>query len=228
MPSGSSCSSGRAASSAMRVLPTPGGPVSVTMRCSRRRPATWAQLVLAADERGGGRGEVAAAPAVDRDRGDRRVVREDRLLQGAEAPGRARAPARRRARAVPRGRRRARPPGGRCDRAPASAAPTAARGRVVRERRAKHRRDLPVLSERQRASNRSSRASRRSASSRRASAPNQGVRVRPCSAGPRQSASAAATASAARTKVAVAQRAARRRRAAPRSAPRRRARRVRA
>ena len=42
MPSRNSCSSERAASSARRLLPTPGGPVSVTRRCSPRRPATWA------------------------------------------------------------------------------------------------------------------------------------------------------------------------------------------
>ena len=40
-----------------------------------------AELVLAADERRRRRGEVAAAPAGDRDGGDRRVMREDRLLE---------------------------------------------------------------------------------------------------------------------------------------------------
>ena len=43
-----------------------------------------AQLVLAADERRRRRGQIAAAPADDRDRGDRGVVGEDRLLQPPE------------------------------------------------------------------------------------------------------------------------------------------------
>ena len=81
MPSGNSCSSERAVSTASRLLPTPGGPVSVTRRCSCSSAGDLAELVLAADERRRRRGEVAAAPAVDRDGGDRRVVREDRLLQ---------------------------------------------------------------------------------------------------------------------------------------------------
>ena len=42
------------------------------------------ELVLAADERRRRRGQIAAAPAIDRDGGDRRVVREDRLLQPPE------------------------------------------------------------------------------------------------------------------------------------------------
>ncbi len=42
------------------------------------------ELVLAADERRRRCGEVAAAPAVDRDGGNRRIVREDRLLEPAE------------------------------------------------------------------------------------------------------------------------------------------------
>ena len=42
------------------------------------------ELFLAADERGRRRGEIAAAPADGRDGGDRRVVREDRLLQPPE------------------------------------------------------------------------------------------------------------------------------------------------
>jgi hypothetical protein len=40
-----------------------------------------AELARAPDEGGRRRREVPAAPAVDRNRGDRRVVREDRLLQ---------------------------------------------------------------------------------------------------------------------------------------------------
>ena len=40
-----------------------------------------AELVLAADERGRRRGKIAAAPPDDGDGGDRRVVREDRLLE---------------------------------------------------------------------------------------------------------------------------------------------------
>ena len=39
------------------------------------------ELVLASDERRRRRGEIAAAPAVDGDGGDRGVVREDRLLK---------------------------------------------------------------------------------------------------------------------------------------------------
>ena len=39
-PSQSSLSTDRAASRASRLLPTPGGPVSVTMRCSRRSSIT--------------------------------------------------------------------------------------------------------------------------------------------------------------------------------------------
>ena len=84
MPSGNSGSSERAVSTASRLLPTPGGPVSVTRRCSCSSSATWRELVLAADERRRRRREVAAAPAADRDGGDRRVVREDRLLEPPE------------------------------------------------------------------------------------------------------------------------------------------------
>ena len=40
-----------------------------------------AELVLAADERRRRRGQITAAPAIHRDGGDRRVVREDRLLE---------------------------------------------------------------------------------------------------------------------------------------------------
>ena len=52
MPSGNSASRERAASTASRLLPTPGAPVSVTRRrCSCRTPETCASLVLASDER---------------------------------------------------------------------------------------------------------------------------------------------------------------------------------
>ena len=43
-----------------------------------------AELDLASDKRGRRRGEIAAAPTVDGDGGDPRVVREDRLLQPPE------------------------------------------------------------------------------------------------------------------------------------------------
>ena len=42
------------------------------------------KLVFAADERRGDRGEVPAAPAVGGNRGDRRIVREDRFLEPPE------------------------------------------------------------------------------------------------------------------------------------------------
>ena len=56
MPSGNSCTSERAASAARRLLPTPGGPVSVTSRCSCSSAGDLAELVLAPDERGRSRG----------------------------------------------------------------------------------------------------------------------------------------------------------------------------
>ena len=62
-------------------MPTPGAPVSVTRRCSCRTPDDLRELVLAADERRRRRGQIAAAPADDRNGGDRGVVREDRLLE---------------------------------------------------------------------------------------------------------------------------------------------------
>ena len=47
-----------------------------------------AEVILAADIRGRRRGRIAAAPTLDRHRGDRRVVREDRLLKPPElGPG---------------------------------------------------------------------------------------------------------------------------------------------
>ena len=150
MPSRNSCSSERAASSARRLLPTPGGPVSVTRRCSRRRPATWAQLVLAADERRRERREIAAAPAVDRDGRDRRVVREDRLLEAPQLEPRLEPQLV--AEHAPRLLER-------LERVRLAAAaierqhqlpPQALPEGVVRERRAKRRRELPMLSERQR------------------------------------------------------------------------------
>ena len=128
----------------------------------------------------------------------------------AAAPAPARAPARRRARAAPPGTSRARRPGGRCDRGPASAAPTAARGtgcpRAPTRSAGASSRCSPSASA---TSNCSSSASTCSVSSRRASALNHAVPLRPCSAGPRQSASADATESAAADDVAVAQRGAR-------------------
>ena len=108
------------------------------------------QLVLAADERRRQRREIAAAPAVDRDGRDRRVVREDRLLEAPQleprlepqlvaehAPSLLERLERVRLAAAAIERQHQLPP---------QALPEG----VVRERRAKRRRELPMLSERQR------------------------------------------------------------------------------
>ena len=87
-----------------------------------------------------------------RDRRDRWVVRQNRLLHAAQLQGRARVPAPPGGPAWPPGTPRARPPGVRSDRAPASAAPTGARetgsppaprGSPQRRRRALPRRAPP-------------------------------------------------------------------------------------
>ena len=83
-PARDSPSSARATSSASRLFPTPGGPVSVTSRCSRSSSTHLGELLLATDERRRRGGQVAAAPRRDRGGGDRGVVREDRLLQPAQ------------------------------------------------------------------------------------------------------------------------------------------------
>ena len=69
---------------ASRLFPTPGRPGERDETVLVQKGGDLGELVLAADERRRRCGEVAAAPAVDRDGGDRRIVREDRLLEPAE------------------------------------------------------------------------------------------------------------------------------------------------
>ena len=149
--------------------PRRAGPVSVTRRCSCSKRGDLAELVLAADERRRRRREIAAAPAVDRDGGDRRVVREDRLLQppqlgprlepqlvGEHAPRLLERLERVRLAAAAVERQHQLPP------------QPLAEG-VVRERRAERRRELAMLAEREPRPRTAPRARRRAAS--RAGAP---------------------------------------------------------
>ena len=108
-----------------------------------------AELVLAADERRRRRGQIAAAPADDRNGGDRGVVREDRLLEppklgprlepelvGEHAPRLLKRLERIRLAAAAVERQHQLPP------------QPLAEG-VVRERRTERRRQLPMLAERE-------------------------------------------------------------------------------
>ena len=65
-------------------MPTPGGAGERHEAVLVQNARDLGELVLASDERRRGRGEIAAAPAVDGDGGDRGVVREDRLLEPPE------------------------------------------------------------------------------------------------------------------------------------------------
>ena len=150
MPSRNSCSSERAASSARRLLPTPGGPVSVTRRCSRRRSATWLSSSSRPtnDVESAGRlprrlrstGTAAIAGSCARIASWRRLQLEPRLepqLVAEHAPRLLERLERVRLSAAAIERQHQLPP---------QALPEW----VVRERRAKRRRELPMLSERQR------------------------------------------------------------------------------
>ena len=133
---GTRCASARAASMAMRVLPTPPGPVKVTSRRSAITPATaWRSASRPTVGVGGGGGPSGASGAATRrDRGPPARARA--------APVPAAGPARRRAGAAPRGRPTAPRRAGPRRTAPASAARRAARAaaplpRAVRSRPAR-------------------------------------------------------------------------------------------
>ena len=156
-----------------------------------------AELVLAADERRRRRGEIAAAPAAGRNGGDRRVVREDRLLEPPELRPRLEPQlVREHAPRLLEGLERIRLAAAAVERQH-QLPPQPLPERVVDERRAERRRELAVLAEREpdlellleRVDVQRLEPARLGAEPRRAG--------RPCSAGPRQRASADATASAA-------------------------------